>query len=178
MAIRNLIDGQTIKIDNHNRGEKIEWGTGIHLHKRMNMDRYAGAEVIIYIDNDKDLEFRSITGGVDEKIRLRNEISRAFKNKTIRKQFINSFYKSLQNILDANHIMNSEEKYCVTKQAAMRIIRLFGLKDEAVDWFEDGANEIFSFSQGTDSDYAIVALNVDENSITVGCDMDYIIKML
>lgn len=178
MAIRNLIDGQTIKIDNHNRGEKIEWGTGIHLHKRMNMDRYAGAEVIIYIDNDKDLEFRSITGGVDEKIRLRNEIRKAFKNVTIRKHFIESFYKSLQNILDASCIKDANERYKLAEQAAKRIIRLFELKDSAVQWFEDGANEFFSFSQGTDSDYAIVALNADENSITVGCDMDHIIKML
>ena len=71
MALRNLIDGQTIKIDNHNRGGEFEWGKGVHMHKRMNKDKYSGAEVLIYLDEDKDLEFSSIIGGAEFQNRIK-----------------------------------------------------------------------------------------------------------
>lgn len=178
MSLRKLIDGQTIKIDNHNSGTEIVWGTGIHLHKRMNKDKYAGAEVLIYIGEDKDIEFRSIVGGDDEKKRLQNEISKAFKNVTIRSQFIKSFYTSLQDILDASCIRDADERYKLAEQAAKRIVRILGLKEKVAEWFVDGVNEYFLFSQGESSDNAIVVLNAYEKSITIGRDMDNVIKAL
>ena len=178
MAIQNLIDGQTIKIDNHNSGTEIVWGTGIHLHKRMNKDKYAGAEVLIYIDEDKDMEFRSVTGGEEEKKRLQNEIRRAFKNVTIRKQFIESFYRSLRNILDASCIKDPNERYKLAEQASKRIVRLFGLKEKISDHFMADLNEVFVFSQGKNGDVAIVTLNAEEQSVTIGRDMDNVIKAL
>ena len=57
MALSSLIDGQTIKIDNHNIGTLYQWDEAIHLHKRMNSDKYRGAEVIIPIAIDGKLEF-------------------------------------------------------------------------------------------------------------------------
>ena len=178
MSLRKLIDGQTITIDNHNSGTEIVWGTGIHLHKRMNKDKYAGAEVLIYIGEDKDIEFRSIVGGDDEKKRLQNEISKAFKNVTIRSQFIKSFYTSLRNILDASCIEDTNERYKLAEQASKRIVRLFGLKEKVSAHFTEGLNEFFVFSQGKNCDDVIVALNTDENSITIGRDMDNVIKAL
>lgn len=178
MAIRNLIDGQTITIDNHNSGTEIEWGEGVHLHKRMNKDKYAGAEVLIYIGEDKELEFRSVIGGDEEKIRLQNEIRKAFKNVTIRKQFVESFYKSLRNILDASCVKDENERYKLAKQAATRIVRLFGLKEKMAEWFVNGVNEFFVFTQGENSDNTIVVLNAEEPSITIGRDMDYVSKVL
>lgn len=178
MSLRKLIDGQTIKIDNHNNGTAIVWGTGIHLHKRMNKDKYAGAEVLIYIGEDKDIEFRSMVGGDDEKKRLQNEISRAFKNVTVRNQFVESFYKSLQNILDASCIEDTNERYKLAEQASIRIVRLFGLKEKVRDHFIAGLNEFFVFSQGKNGDVAIVTLNAGESSVTIGRDMDYVTKTL
>ena len=178
MAIKSLIDGQTITIDNHNAGVQNEWGKGVHLHKRMNKDKYAGAQVLIYIDEDKDLEFRSVTGGEEEKKRLQNEIRKAFKNVSIRKQFVESFYKSLRNILDSNCVKDENERYKLAKQAATRIVRLFGLKEKVTEWFFDGVNEFFVFTQGDNSNNAIVVLNAEEPSITIGSDMDYVTKRL
>ena len=61
MALSSLIDGQTIKIDNHNIGTLYEWSKAIHLHKRMNSDKYRGAEVIIPIAEDGELDFESLS---------------------------------------------------------------------------------------------------------------------
>ena len=63
--LRQLINGQTIKIDNHNCGKEVIWDRSIHFHKRMNSKKYRGAEVIIPIAEDGELEFRKIEG--DEK---------------------------------------------------------------------------------------------------------------
>lgn len=37
MALSNLLNNQTITIDNHNRGGNVlEWDKSLHIHKRMN----------------------------------------------------------------------------------------------------------------------------------------------
>ena len=46
------------------------------------------------------------------------------------------------------------------------------------EWFVNGVNEFFVFTQGENSDNTIVVLNAEEPSITIGRDMDYVSKVL
>lgn len=177
MALRNLIDGQTIKIDNHNRGGEFEWGKGVHMHKRMNKDKYSGAEVLIYLDEDKDLEFSSIRGGAEVQNRIKNEIRRAFKKASVRTKFIRSFYKSLQNVLDASNINDSNERNKLVEQAALRIIRLFSLNDEIQEHFIKEANDIFLFSQDEGMTPAVLAINANTKSIALGFNQNIVTEM-
>ena len=82
MALSSLINGQTIEIDNHNRGTEYKWDEAIHIHKRMNSKQYRGIEVLIPLAQKGRLDFR----GASEKkeIELKNEIRKAFSNHTIR----------------------------------------------------------------------------------------------
>ena len=86
MALSNLINGQTIEVDNHNRGNVYKWDRTIHLHKRMNSDKFRGMQVIIPIADDGDLEFRKVKGH-DDDIHIKNEIANAFSNTYIRNKF-------------------------------------------------------------------------------------------
>lgn len=44
-----LIKGQTVSIDNHDRanGQPILFDYRIHIHKRMNRDKHSGIEILI-----------------------------------------------------------------------------------------------------------------------------------
>jgi len=167
MAIKNLIDGQTIEIDNHNRGCAIEWGKGIHLHKRMNSDKYNGAEVLIYINDDKDLEFRRLQGKTsDIERRITNEIKDAFKNSSKRRDFIKSFYKSLDEILK-NNGSDIDERIRIAKDAAKRIAGYFELKPKITGYFGDLADDFY-----IQFEKVIVKENVNNRSFTIGKDKE------
>lgn len=97
--MKELIQGQTIRLDNHDSGSgrAVTWGSGIHVHKKMNSDRYNSAEVIIPLDKSGKLEFRKLQGRSEmiEK-QLKNEINRALKNKSKRWEFVSSVLKRLE----------------------------------------------------------------------------------
>jgi len=169
MAIKKLIDGQTIEIDDHNRGCAIEWGKGIHLHKRINSDKYNGAEVLIYINDDKDLEFRRLQGKTsDIERRITNEIKDAFKNPSIRRDFINSFYKSLDEMLK-NNGYDIKKRYEIAEAAATRIARYFDLNPKIIRSFGDLADDFY-----IQFEKVIVKENVKNRSVTVGKDLENI----
>lgn len=175
--MKRLIDGQTIKIDNHNTGTKLEWGKSIHLHKRMNNDKYSGAEVLIYIGDDRELEFRKVTGGEQKEERLRNEIKDAFKNNTIKDNFIKSFYESLNDYLNACGKTNENEKNELYIQAATRIVKSLGLKAKVKESFMKEANSFVSF-EFEDSSDTIVAFNPQDESTVVGHNKEIVEEML
>ena len=167
MAIKNLIDGQTIEIDDHNRCCAIEWGKGIHLHKRMNSDTYNGAEVLIYINDDKDLEFRSLQGRTSDIERhIKNEIKNEFKNPSKRRDFIKSFYKSLDEILK-NNGYDINKRYEIAEAAATRIARYFDLKPKIIRSFGNLANNFFIQFENF-----VIKENVNDHSFTVGKDLE------
>ena len=104
MNVRQLINGQTLQLDNHNRGSELIYGRGLHLHKRMNKGVMGSAEVIVPLFEDGEIEFRSLRGNDKIKARIRNEIKKAFKDKHIRINFVKSFYKSMDIILSNSKI--------------------------------------------------------------------------
>ena len=124
MALSNLINGQTIEVDNHNRGNVYKWDRTIHLHKRMNSDKFRGMQVIIPIADDGDLEFRKVKGHDD--IHIKNEIANAFSNTYIRNKFVKSMVRYL-NILFAKSNIPDDEWQNIYEDIACKIARHFDL---------------------------------------------------
>ena len=56
MSLRSLIKGETISIDNHNRGVAMDIDdSSIHLHKRFNRDnkRFRDSEVTVDLNRNR-----------------------------------------------------------------------------------------------------------------------------
>lgn len=169
MALSSLIDGQTIKIDNHNIGTLYQWDEAIHLHKRMNSDKYRGAEVIIPIAIDGKLEFKGIDGRSRDDLHIKNEIKKAFSNPTIRTRFVKSLINNLSDLFSSSKI-SKEEWYELFVTVAERIAVYFGLKTKVK---EQIGIDILRFSRENKLDFFIKA-NRKEKTIILGTDITLI----
>jgi glycerophosphoryl diester phosphodiesterase len=97
--MKELIRGQTIRIDNHDSGsgKATTWGSGVHIHKKMNSDRYNSAEVIIPLDKEGEIQFKKLQGRHQRVERqLKNEINKALRDKVKRQEFVTSVLKRLE----------------------------------------------------------------------------------
>ena len=97
--IQALINGQTIRIDNHKRGDgaPIKFKSGIHVHKKMNKYRYAGAEIEIPLASDSEMTI-TMKGNQKQQYRLKTEIQNAFKNREKRRAFVKDVINSLDRL--------------------------------------------------------------------------------
>lgn len=169
MSLSRLIDGQTIKIDNHNRGTNYNWDKAIHLHKRMNSDKLKGAQVIIPIAEDGNLEFRGVDGKRKVELQIKKEIEKAFSNPTIRTEFVRTLIDELSKLFADNKI--SKDKWDVLfNEVAIRIVDYFGVKPKIK---EKIGNEIIRFSQEKGLDIFVKA-SVEDESITLGTDFNLV----
>lgn len=176
--LSKLIDGQTIRIDNHHRNSILDSLHGVHIHKVMNHDKYRGAEILVPIgtDDKDDIEFRKIKGGMDVEKRLKKEIRRAFSNKAIREKFIKSFYKSLDDIMKYAQIEDIQERQSIAKSSALRIAEMFGTKLEVKQSFMEEANSFYQLT--SDESVFYLAQTPKTNSVIVGTDLDIIREQL
>lgn len=142
MSIRQLINGQTIEIDNHKRGELIIWDRSIHLHKRMNGDKYNGVDVIIPIAEYGELKFGNKVKSKKQQ-EIKNEIKDAFKTPQIRKEFIESFYKNLKLIFENSGIKDKEKQKELSIEASDRIAKYFRVKSKFTNEWGDIATGFF-----------------------------------
>ncbi|MDT4511857.1 hypothetical protein [Bacteroides cellulosilyticus] len=168
MALKQLIDGQTILIDNHCRGAEFKWGKGVHLHKSMDRDKFSGAEVLIplYEDaNDQQLDFRNLRG--ENQAQIKNEIKDAFKDKGIRNRFIHSFYKALDEILKKERISRIE-RIDIAKKATSHIAELFGLKTKIKDSLKKEADKYYIKFGREDGDDFQVMVDFKDQSFMIG----------
>ena len=175
MALSELIDGQTIKIDNHNQGSDIKWSdNGIHLHKRMNSDKFNGANVIIPLSGEGDLSFSKITGQrtVIEP-RIVNEIKRAFNNRQRRDSFIKSFHKSI-NIILQNDGYNINDAKIIAEKSILEIAKYFGLKPKIQKIIGDISNDFYAEIQSNNRKSFIISTCKKNKSFTIGYDLDII----
>lgn len=169
MALSSLIDGQTIKIDNHNTGTLYQWDEAIHLHKRMNSKKYRGAEVIIPIAEDGELDFRGIDGKGMADLHIKNEIRKAFSNSTIRIRFVTALLNGLSNLFNNSKI--SKDEWCrLFEEVAGRIVRYFDLKPKVKERID---NDIIRFSRENGLDIYIRA-DQKEKAIILGTDITLI----
>ncbi|QCQ52628.1 hypothetical protein [Bacteroides fragilis] len=124
--MRALINGQTLSIDNHKHGDgaSIEFKPGIHVHKRMNNDRYAGANIRIPLATDEEMDIEP-KGNNKQKLRLKREILNAFKDKSKR----TSFVRDMLNELNRQCTFKDEsERLRSYLDSANRIAKHFELK--------------------------------------------------
>ena len=63
MALSNLLNNQTITIDNHHRGGNVlKWDKSLHIHKRMNSGCKSSVDCEIYFaDRDRGIVFSNNT---------------------------------------------------------------------------------------------------------------------
>lgn len=93
MGLSKLINNQTISIDNHIPGSQMLWGTGIHIHKKINNSSGISADIRIPLSNSQDytIEIKNNRkkGGEKQKERkLYSEIHKALQNKDKRALFV------------------------------------------------------------------------------------------
>jgi len=167
MALSNLINGQTIEVDNHNRGNVYKWDRTIHLHKRMNSDKFRGMQVIIPIADDGDLEFRKVKGH-DDDIHIKNEIANAFSNTYIRNKFVKSMVRYL-NILFAKSNIPNDEWQNIYEDIACKIARHFDLTSKIKEKLD---NDIISFYRKEGNLY--IKANKDKETISIGDNVEYL----
>ena len=174
MNVRQLINGQTVQLDNHNRGSELIYERGLHLHKRMNKGVMGSAEVIVPLSEDGEIEFRSLRGNDKIKARIRNEIKKAFKDKHIRINFVKSFYKSMDIILSNSKIEDFNTKIDNLKKASLRMASCFGLTPKIVNYFMEEANTFYAEFVTKDGFNGYMKSDVQNETITIGTDLEEI----
>jgi hypothetical protein len=125
--MKQLISGQSVKCDIHDAGSKqsVEWGKGLHIHKRMYGKSYGSAQVIIPLDEDKKLKIDA-RGSAKIKKELFNEIKRAFSDVQKRTEFVEGL------ISEIGRFSNGLKVKAHCRSAAKRIAKHFQL-DETIE---------------------------------------------
>lgn len=101
MSLRSLLKGETISIDNHNRGEAMDIDdSSIHLHKRFNKNnkRFRNSEVTVDLNRNRHKITTSSRRGPNAETIL-NEIQRAFKDDNMRRAFVDDMIDQLNNLV-------------------------------------------------------------------------------
>lgn len=174
--MKSLIKGQTIRIDNHNAGNRGEatYDRSLHIHKIMNSDRYCGAEILIPLNSNNEIEYRKIKGNKDQKKQLRTEITTSFKDRRKKKDFVNDIFDIVTRYSQNKSIMVKIDNLI---GAANAIAKHFDLKDADLKPYEDRIKDAF-FSTHYDNDgnryYILQDLGSKEPNIRIGSDKDLI----
>lgn len=139
--MKTLINGQSIKIDNHKRGDgnPIKFEPGIHIHKRMNHHRYAGAEVEIPLAENRPMKIK-IKGNKKQEARLRSEIQKAFKDVKKTTAFVKSMLEELNRICTYKDDKDRSESF---RTSANNIAKHFGLKEAVREDIIQNTQDIF-----------------------------------
>lgn len=123
-----LIKGQTVSIDNHDRanGQPIFFDDRIHIHKRMNKDRYTGFEVYLYLNADKDMKIENHHGKKSDVARLNSEMKKAFKDPRKRTDFVESMLYELNRKCTYD---STEKRLKANLLSAQNIAKQFELRE-------------------------------------------------
>lgn len=173
MALSNLLNNQTIMIDDHHRaGNILKWGNNLHIHKRMNKGSKSSLDCEIYFAaKDKPIVFSNEKGKDVDKIK--KEIVDAFYCPFIREKFIQSFFNTIQEIL-RNDDRSPSDISRIARRAVKRIAKAFGLPD---DIKEAMVNNIPHFFMYQTTNYYI-GLKYDELRFYAGDSKKSIIESL
>lgn len=130
MALSNLLNNQTITIDNHHRGGNVlKWDKSLHIHKRMNSGCKSSVECEIYFaDRDRGIVFSNERG--KDVPSIKNEIKDAFYLPGIRDNFIKSFYDAVEPILRNSNDRKPSDVIRIVRRAVKRIAKIFDLPDD------------------------------------------------
>lgn len=95
--LRKLITGETISIDNHNRGVGMDIDDqSIHLHKRFNKGckRFDHSEVLVNLNRDGSPLRVEVKKGANANSIIK-EITDAFQDDELRRKFVNDLIDQL-----------------------------------------------------------------------------------
>lgn len=169
--MRELIKGQTIRVDNHRSGtrEPVEWGKGVHLDKAINDKKHKSVRVKIYLDSDRGIEFIS-RGDDDVRQRIVSEISDVLaQNPQKRKAFVEDVIKEIdrfsQNLSPAERRKNLEE-------GANRIANHFNLGTSFVEIIDQHLNQCLTGHFDEKNKVCLILQDLREKSIKVSEDLD------
>lgn len=164
MALSNLLNNQTITIDNHHRGGNIlEWDKSLHIHKRMNNSCKSSVECEIYFaDNNRSIVFSNERGKNVETIK--NEIKDAFYLPDIRDNFIKSFYDAVKPILGNSNDRKPSDVIRIVRRAVKRIAKIFGLPEDIKDAMINALPNVYMYS----SDKYYIGLRDDKLRVVMG----------
>lgn len=123
-----LIKGQTVSIDNHDRAnnQPIYFDYRIHIHKRMNRDKYPGIEVFLYLDTNKNMEIKNEKRKKSDIASLESEMKKAFRNPKRRTAFVKSMLDELNRKCT---FRDSKERLEANLLSVQNIAKLFGLHE-------------------------------------------------
>lgn len=181
MGLSNLINHQTIGIDNHIPGTELVWGKGIHIHKEMNRSSDIAADIRLPLDTDQKLSIQIVKNkqkkekSKKEK-RLYSEIRDALEDKDIRASFV----KEVLNFIENNCVLPSREKISVLQlmESANRIAQHFDLLEMIEPAEEYLRDDILSqltieyINQNSEKYYLLQ--DIDRNRILIGSDKSII----
>lgn len=156
MSLRSLIKGETISIDNHNRGVAMDIDdSSIHLHKRFNRDnkRFRDSEVTVDLNRNRHKITTSSRRGPNAETILK-EIQRAFKDDNVRRAFVDDMIDQLNNLTRfADNtayfdIDNNTHERTLTQAGEDRIKEII---NRVYDYFRGPADELKSlqYNQST-----------------------------
>ena len=161
MALKNLLNKQKIRIDNHKRGTRLpnswddtEYDVHIDKETQYKIDGRKRKVVIkVPLNSNRPVICKTGKGEIDIPKKLMKEIQEAFSNNKIRRAFINDLINTLKNYPS---IMSSEKK---ARQAIQKLSEHFGLEltgKVIKTYIEDYLNSISqNFKDETDRLYYI-----------------------
>ncbi len=177
MSLKRLIKNQTIKIDDHKAGarEIKQWDKSdidVHIHKSTNFrvnGKKQNIDIKIPINSERPLSVMSMGKDIDIPKDLKKEILEAFRNPTIRNNFVDDVIK---NISEYKTELSSIDR---AESVLRRISRHFGLDDSyRVVKKYDGDNlvslTLVYDKLGHDN---VFCANINCESITVGQNNGY-----
>lgn len=154
MSLYPLLNGETIKIDNHHSGQEINLDDqGLHLHKRFNVrNRKRG---IVDVRIPLNGEIRVIDEDGDDAPIIVKELRKAFKDKAKRERFLDGFKKALTSISklgrkeysgDNGTQFQNDKKIELEKitQIVRSLMVYFGLSEEIIKEYLKGEDDTIS----------------------------------
>ncbi len=174
MALRNLIENQTIRIDDHKRGsgEVKNWddqSADIHIDKETHFPidgKPQKVRIRIPINSDRVLRIEQknkTLGKIPTK--LKKEIQEAFQNISRRDDFIKDMVEVIKNF---HTVLESKEQ---VKQTLERISKHFDLKwygNELDDLVEYIDRELISYTRNYFDNGKQYSIKVDKTHIEIG----------
>lgn len=167
-----LIKGQTVSIDNHDRGngQPILFDYRIHIHKRMNKDSYPGIDVFLYLGVEKNIEIKNRGKGTDA-IRLESEIWKAFKDPKKRTAFVKSMLDELNRKCTYE---NSEKKLKANLLSAQNIAKQFGLHRAHSIPLKNNSNSFETIHKDDDGNMYFLLQDFYGKTIRIGDSKDIV----
>ena len=174
--MKNLIKGQSIRIDNHDSGSgrEVRWDKRVHIHKVMNSDNFNGAEILIPLNGNEEITFRKIQGKkIIVERQIKNEIEKAFKDRNKRKEFVEFVFDKIE-----NYQQNGSRSVLIVNlmEGAENLARHFGLKSKILKEIETIiGNRIRSYTtihKDENGDEFYIIQDIDGQNIRIGSDLD------